>query len=550
MKKYGKYEKRPEGVPAPAPAPKQSKKMKSALLQTYITSLLCMVLCVTMFFGTSFAWFTSEVNNSGNEIYIGTLDVELAKKTGTDASTGNATWASLSATANGQNTEKLFDGNIRWEPGYTALETIKVVNEGDLAFKYVLNFIEEVPEGEASLADIAKFFDVWVYDHTANKDKQGVVENPSSYSVLTSDGSGWTNVGTLDKLLSGDAVLTGTMDKDAVRDTTVTDGTSQVKETEHTYTIALHMSEHATDEVKDDGTHSLMGKKITLNVKLIAYQKASEQDAFNNNYDMFTTVTTAEELGDALALGGNIVLLNDIKLKDEQITISAGTKAVLDLNGKVLSQESTVAAASCAISNKGELIITNGTITYVGVGDPNFGYGTNTINNSGKLIINDATIINTTASGSSVAIDCSAGAELIVNSGLIKSEKNAIRLCPFGSAAINCTINGGTITGARAIQIQLPSNKPEDAPVINLTVNGGTLSSNATDGMSIYSYSAGQSFANVTVTLNGGTFTHDVVFGGGNAKTTIEKVNVTGGIFEGKLGRYLANDGWEDINKP
>jgi len=517
------------------------------LLQTYITSLLCMVLCVTMFFGTSFAWFTSEVNNSGNEIYIGTLDVELAKKTSTDASTGNATWASLSETnAEGKNTTKLFDGNIRWEPGYTALETIKVVNQGDLAFKYVLNFIEEVPEGEASLADIAKFFDVWVYDHA----KQAGEPNPANYLDIT-EANGWTNAGTLDKLLSGDAVLTGTMDKDAVRDTTVTDGTSQVKETEHTYTIALHMNEHATDEVDASGNHTLMGKKITLNVKLIAYQKASEQDAFNNNYDMFTTVTTAEELGDALALGGNIVLLNDIKLQGEQITISAGTKAVLDLNGKVLSQESTVAAASCAISNKGELTITNGTITYEGVGDSSFGYGTNTINNSGKLIINGATIINTTASGSSVAIDCSAGAELIVNSGVITSEKNAIRLCPFGSAAINCTINGGEITGARAIQIQLPSNKPEDAPVINLTVNGGTLSSNNdTDGMSIYSYSAGQSLTNVTVTLTGGTFKHDVVFGGGNAKTTQENVSVTGGIFEGKLGRYLASDGWEDINKP
>ena len=29
--------------------------------------MLCMVLCVTMFFGTSYAWFTSEVNNEGNE---------------------------------------------------------------------------------------------------------------------------------------------------------------------------------------------------------------------------------------------------------------------------------------------------------------------------------------------------------------------------------------------------------------------------------------------------------------------------------------------------
>ena len=137
---------------------------------------------------------------------------------------------------------------------------------------------------------------------------------------------------------------------------------------------------------------------------------------------------------------------------------------------------------------------------------------------------------------------------MIINSGKVVSQKNAIRLCPFGSAAINCTINGGTITGARAVQIQLPSNKPADTPDVNLTVNGGVL--NGTGGLSIYSYSYGQSFADVDVTINGGTFNNDVVFGGGNAKTTTENVTITGGTFKGELGRYLANDGWEDIAKP
>ena len=75
MKKYGKYEKRPEPkVIAKSPAKKADKqpKVKSMLLQTYFTSLLCLILCVTMFFGTSYAWFTSEVNNSANETYVGT----------------------------------------------------------------------------------------------------------------------------------------------------------------------------------------------------------------------------------------------------------------------------------------------------------------------------------------------------------------------------------------------------------------------------------------------------------------------------------------------
>ncbi|MBQ1252228.1 MAG: hypothetical protein IIY02_04855 [Firmicutes bacterium] len=260
------------------------------------------------------------------------------------------------------------------------------------------------------------------------------------------------------------------------------------------------------------------------------------------------TVDTAEELSAALAAGGEVILDANVTLNNEAVTVPAGVTAALDLNGKTLTVKNTEAKASAAINNKGNLTITNGTVTYEGIGDTSFGYGTNTINNSGKLVIDGATIVNTTATGSSVAIDNAANGELIVNSGEITSMKNAIRLCPFGSGAINCTINGGTIAGARAIQIQLPSNKPADAPVINLTVNGGTLKGSS--DISIYSYSAGQSFANVTVALNGGTFENDVLFGGGTNKETQETVIVTGGNFLGELGRYLAGDGWADIAKP
>ena len=67
MKKTGKFEKAPEAAPAKPP------KVKNLLLQTYFTSLACMILCVSMFFGTSYAWFSSEVTNTTNEIYAGTL---------------------------------------------------------------------------------------------------------------------------------------------------------------------------------------------------------------------------------------------------------------------------------------------------------------------------------------------------------------------------------------------------------------------------------------------------------------------------------------------
>lgn len=290
MKKYGKYEKRPE-----AAATSQSK-VKSGLLQTYFVSLVCMVLCVTMFFGTSYAWFTSEVNNAGNEIYIGILDVELLKQTGVD------TWASLSEKVNGVNTTILFDKvdqnnkTIRWEPGYTALETVKVVNQGDLAFKYVLNFTDGTVDGQIddTLQSIAGWFDVWVYSAGTDATK---IPAPQNYSEIaeSDDESGWIMVGTLAEMLAGKPVFDGAMDDEDVAQT----GENAVA---HYYTIALHMKgEHVATAEERAALNAVMGKKIGLNVKLVATQMGSEQDSFGNaGYDDFLFVTTTYELQKAI----------------------------------------------------------------------------------------------------------------------------------------------------------------------------------------------------------------------------------------------------------
>lgn len=245
MRKYGKYEKRPEGVPVTQP------KVKRALLQTYLTSLLCMVLCVTMFFGTSYAWFTSEVTNTGNEIYIGVLDVGLEKRNGNN-------WDSLSATENGVNTSKLYSNAIRWEPGYTSVETVRVVNQGDLAFNYALSFADGMPDGAEStkLHTVAQWFDVWVYH-----DENNTIPKDLNYEQITEE-NGWKKVGTLADALNGKLVFEGKMNQAEVAGY-------------HTYTIALHM--------KEDADSAVMGQKITLNVKLVAYQTAFKNDDSNSN---------------------------------------------------------------------------------------------------------------------------------------------------------------------------------------------------------------------------------------------------------------------------
>ena len=102
------------------------KSTKKAL----ITSALCLLLCVSMLVGATFAWFTDSVSSAKNQIVAGNLDVELEY-----AKVVNGTmtdWASVSGAAN------IFDPDALWEPGRVEVVYLKVSNLGTLALKYQL----------------------------------------------------------------------------------------------------------------------------------------------------------------------------------------------------------------------------------------------------------------------------------------------------------------------------------------------------------------------------------------------------------------------------
>lgn len=343
MKKSGKFEKKTEAATGKQP------KVKNLLLQTYFTSLLCLVLCVSMFFGTSYAWFSSEVNNTVNEIYIGTLDVGLFKQEG-DA------WLNLS-----DSTNKLFDGSIRWEPGYTSLETIRVDNEGDLAFKYELSFTDGAVThgGAATSSDCAKYFDVWVYTHNGNEAAPADI----------SEAKGWKRVGTLDALLDGTLVLDGVMK---------TPGEDVVKE--QTYTIALHMQESAESGV--------MGNKITLTVKLVAYQLTEPEEGD----DSVTTVSDAATLGSALQAGGNVQLNSSITIAsvDERVTMNGG---VLDGNGSTI----TYSGGRSGESSVGVVTTSGGTVKNLTINGGDNGRALYITKLTSDLSVSDCTLSGTYA---------------------------------------------------------------------------------------------------------------------------------------------------------
>lgn len=269
-----------------------------------------------------------------------------------------------------------------------------------------------------------------------------------------------------------------------------------------------------------------------------------------------TVATTAEDLGAAFAAGESVVLAADLVV-DNKVSIPKNTSVTLDLNGHTLSGAFSNQGVSAVIDNNGTLTITNGTVASLAqYPDVDWGtegfptYATNTISNKGNLVIEEGTVIEnqTNQGGASYAIDNYPGATLTVNGGIIKAQDVAIRLFSGSATAENkVVINGGEISGKRAIWIHLPGGSATVAPLTTVEINGGNFKS--TSDLTIYSYSYGNSYANTNVTITGGTFEKAVAFGAGYYGDK-ENVTITGGVFNGELGRYLENNGWEDIVKP
>lgn len=491
-KKYGKFEKKP--------------KVKDVLLQTYFTSLLCLVLCVTMFFGTSFAWFTSEVNVPQNEIYIGTLQAGLYHEDGSPNGVNLATPGS-----------KLFKDDINWEPGYTALRTIRVQNDGDIAFKYVLTFTDGNVLGKKAtttaadgtttttygsatlkLEQIAPMFEVYVYNHASGVSTQ---PDPVDYHEIASSPADWNYVGTLDQILNEGSVLSGEIQKDSNNDTYPA----------AYHTIALHMKEEATSAVS--------GHTLQLNVKLVAYQMDGEKDDLNSTYDSLTVVTDAEELIEALGTNGNVILANNIDLKDTGVEVPANVTVSLDLNGFTIKGEKEQTAAFSMIDNKGTLTIMDsstersGMITYKDIGTGGE-YASNTICNHGVLNIKGGLIVNTTSeevkkNGYPHAIDVYPGSFTNIYGGTIQSANyDAIRMfCNSETEATTVNIYGGNIINR--VTFQNPGSTTNGKGVLNITGGTFTTTEGTIANIRLLNFSADYSAMKATIT--GGTFDKGVV---------------------------------------
>ena len=254
--------------------------------------------------------------------------------------------------------------------------------------------------------------------------------------------------------------------------------------------VPLGVYGEVTAEIKD-GDESLAVKTWTNQT---VSRKTPKRGTMDVDYVAEINGSIYKSLQDALDVADTkVVNIVQNLVLDAPVTLPSGKTVVLDLNGNTISATCTSAAASNLFSVKSgaDLTIRNGSIVFAatnpdtqwgGEGQPPYpGYANNTIRNEGVLTIENAYLENKTMKGgASYVIDNYNGARLIVNEGSVITQSGgdiAIRMFNGSAGEIDVTVNGGTITGYRAVWIQLASNTPSVAPTMKLTVTGGTLNS-------------------------------------------------------------------------
>ncbi len=113
--------------------------------QALIFSVLALIVCCSMFVGTTFAWFTDTVTSGSNQIQAGNLKVDIVDEAGTSLVGSGLAF---------QN--KNGETDILWEPGATfRTQAFKIKNAGSLALKYRLALTGVT--GNAELLDVISF---------------------------------------------------------------------------------------------------------------------------------------------------------------------------------------------------------------------------------------------------------------------------------------------------------------------------------------------------------------------------------------------------------
>ena len=291
---------------------------KRSTRRALLTSVLVLVLCISMFVGTTFAWFTDSVTSAGNKIVAGNLKIDLEMLVENDD--GTTTWTSLK-----ESKDPIFTYE-NWEPGYTEVKILKVENEGSLALKWKAMFVSL--EKLTALADV---IDVYVCPSETE------LAYPNSLDGYTLAGTVTDFVNTIQQTTYGD-----------------------LEANECAYLgIALKMQETAGNEYQSLGLGA-------FDLRIVATQQTSEDDSFGNTYDADAAYTSEiDNLRAALAAANvgdtvSFTLSHDAYISTG-IVVPNGVKLELDGAGH------TLYAADSTAKPNGLLTLNAGTVKNLNV---------------------------------------------------------------------------------------------------------------------------------------------------------------------------------------
>ena len=271
---------------------------KHSTKRALIASVLALALCFSSLIGTTFAWFTDSVTSTNNVIKTGTLDIGFEKWNGT-------AWVDTTNTPIFNYTD--------WEPGYTEIVNLRVVNQGSLALKW-----QAAITTEKSLSILADAINVYVRSDDQNDTVKDYIAGVDRFGFDAEAEAGNFKKFTLRQFINNLTVMTqGTL----------------VEGQKSYLGIVLQMDPDAGNEYQGLD----LGGSFDLTV--VATQLTSENDSFgNNSYDANATfpyvaysnqaVDPAEDLYElplTLPNGGTV---GNVEIKPESVDPEATSVAV------------------------------------------------------------------------------------------------------------------------------------------------------------------------------------------------------------------------------
>lgn len=211
--------------------------------RSFLTSLVALLVLLSMFVGTTFAWFTDTASSNGNVIKTGNLDILLKK--GTPDGNGGWTWTE-------NNGEAIFDYD-KWEPGYTTYAALAVENVGSLEARITAKInLNGAPTILGEVID--------VYTYVGGFDNYDPSARPDF-----SDTAAWLSLGSIADIFNGTSAILPERNLPAGQRARMI--------------VALHMREDAGNEYQD------MDLGANFDIKIIATQATAEFDSFDDQYD-------------------------------------------------------------------------------------------------------------------------------------------------------------------------------------------------------------------------------------------------------------------------